>query len=110
VTVVLGIGARSCVQDEDLDRAVGTLACDAVATLDRLGPLIAAFADRRGCPLLLFTAAELAGVRTPHVVRRTGAPSVAEASALKAAGPGATLLIPKTDFARVTIAVAGPVA
>ncbi|AGL18688.1 cobalamin biosynthesis protein [Actinoplanes sp. N902-109] len=84
----------------------GDLRIDTLATLDRLGPVVAPFADRGAWPLLLFTAAELAAMPTPHTVRRTGAPSVAEAAALRAAGPAAVLLIPKTTFTRVTLALA----
>ncbi|WP_161952744.1 cobalamin biosynthesis protein [Actinoplanes sp. TFC3] len=105
----LGIGARSGVLITELEQAVAALELTEVAgvgTLDRRGFLMEAFAAGRGWPLLLFSQAELAQVRTPGVVLRTGAPSVAEASALLAAGPGARLVVPKRPFARVTVAVA----
>jgi cobalamin biosynthesis protein CbiG len=35
-----------------------------------------------------------------------GTPSVAEAAALLAAGPGAVLIVPKCVFARSTVAIA----
>ncbi|MEV1293788.1 cobalamin biosynthesis protein [Pseudonocardia sp. NPDC049635] len=89
--------------DLDLARAV-------VATLDRRAGepgLLQAVAPRipRGYP-----AGRLAGVVVPapsdRVAAATGTPSVAEAAALLAAGPGAVLVVPKTAGRGVTVAVA----
>ncbi|MFF5081550.1 cobalamin biosynthesis protein [Actinoplanes sp. NPDC000266] len=53
---------------------------------------------------------ELAGQVVPHpssvVASAVGTPSVAEAAALCAAGAGAALVVPKTVFSSVTVAVA----
>lgn len=89
------------------------LAGAVVATLDRRADepgLCDAVAPRvpRGYP-----ADALARVTVPYpsgrVAAATGTPSVAEAAALLAAGPGATLVVPKTTGDGVTVAVArGP--
>ena len=69
-----------------------------------------AAAAKHGWPVVLFPAGELAGVPVPNpseVVRRAvGTPSVAEAAAMLAAGPGATLIAAKRVSAHATIAVA----
>ncbi|WP_078843483.1 cobalamin biosynthesis protein [Streptomyces albus] len=71
---------------------------------------IAGAAARLGVPLVTYPAAELAAVAVPHpsrtVLGATGTPSVAEAAALLAAGPGAELLVPKSASPRATVAVA----
>lgn len=81
-----------------------------VATLDRRAGepgLLDAVAPRvpRGYP-----AEALAAAPVPHpsgrVAAATGTPSVAEAAALLAAGPGAVLVVPKTTGDGVTVAVA----
>ncbi|MEU4222330.1 cobalamin biosynthesis protein [Actinoplanes sp. NPDC026623] len=120
--VVLGLGARSGVADDELAAAAGAGIAAAglrpgdvgvLATLDRrageTGPR--AVAARHGWQIVSFTAAELAAVDVPHpsgvVALRSGTPSVAEAAALFAAGPGATLIVPKTVFLPgVTVAIA----
>jgi cobalt-precorrin 5A hydrolase len=57
-----------------------------------------------------FTAAELAARPVPNpslrVAAATGAPSIAEAAALLAAGPGAALILAKTARDGVTVAIA----
>ncbi|MET9293019.1 Rv2231c family pyridoxal phosphate-dependent protein CobC [Streptomyces sp. NPDC003077] len=70
-------------------------------------------ARRLGVPLRTFPAEVLAAVPVPRpsalVAAVTGTPSVAEAAALAAAGPGATLLVPKRKSVpggRATCAVA----
>lgn len=71
---------------------------------------IAGAAARLGVPLVTYTAAELAAVDVPHpsrtVLGAAGTPSVAEAAALLAAGPGGALLVPKSASPRATVAVA----
>lgn len=79
-----------------------------VATLDRKAaePGITAL----GLPVMAFEAATLAALDVPspsEVVRNAvGTPSVAEAAALSAAGPGSELVATKTASAHATVAVA----
>ncbi|HEX2274482.1 MAG TPA: precorrin-3B C(17)-methyltransferase [Acidimicrobiales bacterium] len=81
-----------------------------VATIDRRAadPAIGAL----GLPVRAFPAAELAavgaGVPSPSAVvaAAVGTPSVAEAAALLAAGPGARLVVTKIASAHATVAVA----
>jgi cobalt-precorrin 5A hydrolase len=115
-TLVVGIGARDGVREEELDQAID-LALAAVsrrgdqvaalATLDRRAALLAEIAAENDWELVAFTAAELAGVDVPRpsatVLARTGTPSVAEAAAIKAGG---RLIAPKRVFPRVTVAIA----
>ncbi|MFE6228692.1 Rv2231c family pyridoxal phosphate-dependent protein CobC [Streptomyces sp. NPDC057854] len=72
---------------------------------------VAGAAARFGVPVRGFAAEELAGVVVPHpsaaALAATGTASVAEAAALRAAGPGAVLLVPKRKARRVTCAIAG---
>ncbi|WP_406865276.1 cobalamin biosynthesis protein [Streptomyces sp. HUAS MG47] len=71
-------------------------------------PGVVGAAARLGLPLRVFTAERLARIAVPHpsaaVAAAAGTPSVAEAAALAAAGPGGLLLVPKrtsrTDGAR----------
>jgi cobalamin biosynthesis protein CbiG len=85
-----------------------------LATLDRRaaddGVRLAAQAY--GWELRGYPAAELAGQAVPHpsgrIAATVGTPSVAEAAALLAAGPGAALLLPKTIHGAVTVAIACP--
>lgn len=86
--------------------AIGAGGVQVVATLDRRAEIIMPLAELLGLPMVLFREDELAAIATPHTVRRTGAPSVAEAAALCAGGPGARLVLPKTVHAGVTVAVA----
>ena len=86
----------------------------AVATVDRKleEPAIVALSRRMGAPLVAFTAAELSGVDVPNpsaaAADAVGTPSVSEAAALLAAGPGGQLLVAKTISATrdSTVAVA----
>jgi cobalt-precorrin 5A hydrolase/precorrin-3B C17-methyltransferase len=83
-----------------------------VATLDLKAaePAIVGLAEARRVPLRTFTAAELRDVAVPTpsavVAHAVGTPSVAEAAALVAAGPGAVLVVPKQVAADATVAVA----
>ncbi|MFI7603189.1 cobalamin biosynthesis protein [Actinoplanes sp. NPDC049681] len=119
MTVVLGIGARASVWPPELEAAAdgalnlaGLTAADvtAVATLDRRGPVLEPFARRRGWALVVFPPERLAVVvapnPSPRVAAMAGVPSVAEAAALAAAGPGAQLLVPKTIVRGVAVAIA----
>jgi len=79
-----------------------------VATVDRRAgdPVIAAL----GKPVRTFDADTLANIDVPNpsavVEAVVGTPSVAEAAALLAAGPGAELVVPKQKGATATVAVA----
>jgi precorrin-3B C17-methyltransferase/precorrin-6y C5,15-methyltransferase (decarboxylating) CbiE subunit/precorrin-6Y C5,15-methyltransferase (decarboxylating) CbiT subunit len=65
-----------------------------------------------GWPVDGFSAQALAGVPVPHpsdvVLGHVGTPSVAEAAALAAAGPGATLVAAKRRNDQATVAIARP--
>jgi cobalt-precorrin 5A hydrolase len=120
--VVLGLGARAGVPEAELAAAIDAALHNAglpaagiaaLATLNRRAAEagVRAAAGRHGWPVHGFAAEELAELDVPHpsatVAAATGTPSVAEAAALLAAGPGAVLLLPKTSFPRVTVAIAG---
>jgi cobalt-precorrin 5A hydrolase/precorrin-3B C17-methyltransferase len=96
----LGLGCERHSSESLLERLVVETLADAglaeeavagVASADRKGdePALLALAERRGWPLRLFSAAELAAVPVPNpssaVARELGTASVAEASALLAA-------------------------
>ena len=116
-SLVVGVGASS---DAPVDAAASLLA-DAlsgsglaresvaeVATIDRRAgdPVVTAL----GFPVHSFAAPELAGVPVPNpspvVAHEVGTPSVAEAAALLAAGPGSTLVVEKRRGQAATVAVA----
>lgn len=121
--LVLGVGMRPGAPEQAVRALLGRIvarhrpdlddldvAAAEVVTLDRRAGepgLLAAVAPRvpRG-----FATADLAAVAVPapsdRVARATGTPSVAEAAALLAAGPGATLLVPRTVGDGVTAALA----
>jgi cobalt-precorrin 5A hydrolase len=112
---VVGVGARPGTPADEIEAALvaaGIGAADLVATVDtRVGDTgIAEVARRHGWPLVSYSASLLAVVDVPGpstvVSSATGTPSVAEAAALLAAGAGATLVVPKTSTARVTVALA----
>jgi precorrin-3B C17-methyltransferase/precorrin-6y C5,15-methyltransferase (decarboxylating) CbiE subunit/precorrin-6Y C5,15-methyltransferase (decarboxylating) CbiT subunit len=115
--LVLGVGCSSMATGEESARlvaeALGELGLtvgevDRVATIDRRAdhPAVTGL----GADVVTFTAEQLAGVPVPSpspvVERAVGTPSVAEAAALLAAGPGAELLRAKHAGPTVTVAVA----
>ena len=120
-TVAVGVGAR-----RGTDAAAVRAAVDAVltgagidsaevavlATVDRRAdePGLREAAAARGWRLAALPASELARRDVPNpsaaVAAAVGTPSVAEAAALCAAGPHSRLLVGKTVFATVTVAVA----
>jgi cobalt-precorrin 5A hydrolase len=119
-SVIVGMGARARVREEDLDFAldrvlrdagVGSAAVGALATVDRRAAEdgVRAVAARRGWALIAFTAGQLAAQPVPHpsaaTAARVGTASVAEAAALLAAGPQAELIVPKRVYPCVTVAV-----
>ncbi|MFE4019476.1 cobalamin biosynthesis protein [Streptomyces sp. NPDC059101] len=108
--LVAGVGARRGVAAEEVVELVGTAlavvgrtpgALVALATVEARAaePGVLGAARRLGVPLRSFPAAELAAVRVPApsaaVRAAVGTPSVAEAAALLAAGPGARLVLGK---------------
>ena len=116
--IAVGVGARSGVT---LAGPVGAALAEAgvrpgdvavLATLDRRAAeeRVRALAAEHGWRLAGFPAADLAAVPVPNPGRAaaatTGTPSVAEAAALLAAGPGAVLILPKRARDGVTVAVA----
>jgi len=119
--LVVGVGASSGADPGALADLVGaTLAAAglqagdvvAVATVDLKAqePAVVALAGSLGVELLTFTPAELArqDVPTPSdvVAAAVGTPSVAEAAALLAAGPGAELVVAKQRTSDATTAIA----
>ncbi|MFD4373212.1 Rv2231c family pyridoxal phosphate-dependent protein CobC [Streptomyces sp. NPDC058486] len=121
----IGVGVRSGATEDEVLALVRAALAEAgglpharvrgLATLDArvAAPGIVAAAARLGVPVTGFPAEELAGVAVPHPsevpLAATGTASVAEAAALRAAGPGAVLLVPKRKSRRVTCAIAGHV-
>ncbi|EEX10179.1 cobalamin biosynthesis domain protein [Ruegeria lacuscaerulensis ITI-1157] len=116
--IVAGLGFSSTATCASLraafDRATAGQAVDALATAaDKAGhPALAEFAAACALPLHFAESADLAGQRTltcsPRSRASHGTGSVAEASALAAAGPGARLLSPRqiSDDRLATCAVA----
>ncbi|MGY0235206.1 cobalamin biosynthesis protein [Longispora urticae] len=115
--LVLGVGTRAGVTVEELAAAVAAVLATAGLgedCVDRLvtvatkvtEPAVVSFARAAGWPLVGYPAEELAAVSVPHpsavVDGSVGTPSVAEAAVLLS---GATLLVPKTSTARITLAV-----
>jgi cobalt-precorrin 5A hydrolase/precorrin-3B C17-methyltransferase len=123
-SLVVGVGASRNVPADELDALIGAALADAgladasvraLATVDLKADEVGILtvAQRRGWPLITFTAAELATEQVPNpsdVVRAAvGTPSVAEAAAQRAAreaGRGTELVVPKRASAMATVAVA----
>ena len=116
-SLVVGVGAATGAPATEsaalLDRALAEagLARESVtevATIDRRAadPVVA----HLGLPVRAFTAEQLAEVRVPSpsevVAAAVGTPSVAEAAAVRAAGPGAQLVVGKLASASATLAIA----
>jgi cobalt-precorrin 5A hydrolase/precorrin-3B C17-methyltransferase len=121
--LAIGVGCeRGAAADELWDLVLTTLdharlSAQAVAAvvsieLKMAEPALAATAARLGVPLRFFAAEELEAEsgRVPnpseYVRAATGTPSVAEASALRAAGPAGVLVAPKRKSERCTCAIA----
>ncbi len=116
-SLVLGVGSSAGVAA----REVAALVDDALAGagLARASVAEVATVDLKarepgivalGHPMRTFAVDTLAAVAVPTpsevVAAAVGTPSVAEAAALVAAGPGATLVVPKVRSAAATVAVA----
>jgi cobalt-precorrin 5A hydrolase len=123
VMIVAGIGCRKGTTAQEIDAAIDAALAEAgqsrealsyLATSDGKGaePGIIEAASGRGLQLVLVKPAELeaAGPRTqsssPRVKELFGVPSVAEAAALAAAGPAASLLVPRLVLGPATCAIA----
>ena len=119
--VVVGIGCSTAATAEEVAVVVaealaagGGVAPDLVATIDRRDDHPAVLAAAGSAPLLTFPALLLGSVDVPSpsdtVAAAVDTPSVAEAAALLAAGPGAALVVTKTKGPTATAAVAVAVA
>jgi cobalamin biosynthesis protein CbiG len=115
--VVLGMGLSSIATAGDVRTLADAVLADAGidwARVERIATLAALACDARiaalGPPVVGFEPTQLAAVEGATAARRTelavGTPSVAEAAALLAAGPGSRLIIRKQRAAHVTAAVA----
>jgi cobalt-precorrin 5A hydrolase len=119
--VVIGLGARRGVAAEALLAAVEAaterlpegIAAEAIATaaFKRGEPAFAALAQRLALPLHFVERKALevasAGANpSPAALAHVGLSSVAEASALAAAGPGARLIVPRLVAGSVICAIA----
>jgi cobalt-precorrin 5A hydrolase/precorrin-3B C17-methyltransferase len=120
-SLVVGVGSSRGADPRRLSDLVSTTLHDAglhpasvalVASLDLKAdePAIVALAQAYGVELRTFPAGALKDVAVPTpsevVAGAVGTPSVAEAAALVAAGPGAALVVPKRVVVDATVAVA----
>ncbi len=102
--IVAGIGYRSAAQVSDLLAALEQTghSVDALASIaaKAQGPL-AALAARLNLPLITISEARIAGIDTPtrsnRIQSRFATGSLAEATALVVAGPGAQLIVPRVS-------------
>ncbi|HWS36859.1 MAG TPA: cobalamin biosynthesis protein [Actinoplanes sp.] len=116
--IVLGLGARSGADLAGPVRAALAVAgfthrdVSVLATLDRRAAeeRVIVLAGEHGWRLAGFPAHELAACPVPNPGRAAaaavGTPSVAEAAALLASGPGSGLILPKWSRSGVTVALA----
>jgi cobalt-precorrin 5A hydrolase/precorrin-3B C17-methyltransferase len=120
-SLVVGVGSSSGADPAGIAELVATALRDAelapqsvglIASVDLKArePGIVALAANLGVELRTFPAEGLAQVVVPNpspvVDAAVGTPSVAEAAALAAAGPSATLVVPKQRSAEATVAIA----
>jgi cobalt-precorrin 5A hydrolase len=121
--IVAGVGCRAGASAREIEAAIGTALSQAGVESTSLGLIatstakaneagLAAAAQDRGLKLVFVPQAELeaAASRTlTHSQRAlavTGVPSLSEAAALAAAGPGARLLAPRIAVGPATCALA----
>ena len=117
----MGIGLATAAGTAEVAALVGDAVRDAARAAGLDSPEVIAVATisskardpavvALGWPVVAYSADELAAVDAPHPSTRahaaTGTPSVAEAAALLAAGPGAELVVTKRTSAHATVAVA----
>jgi cobalt-precorrin 5A hydrolase len=116
--IAIGIGANSTAQADDFSNAIADIAretqCDVIATLEGavFADLLRDAAARRS---IAYRALPLDDLRARNDDCRTrsqrtldlfGLASVAESSALAAAGPGSKLLMPRRSLGNITMAAA----
>ncbi|MBH1936431.1 cobalamin biosynthesis protein [Streptomyces sp. AV19] len=115
-----GVGARPGVPADEVLALVrrmlppdGRLVALSTLASRAAEPGLIAAASALGVPLLSCSVAELSSVPVPSPSARvraaTGTASVAEAAAVRGAGDGAVLVVPKVVGGRVTCAVAARV-
>jgi len=120
-SLVVGVGSSSGAEAGGIAELLAGALAEAGLSRDAVGlvasvdlkrgePGIVALAAELGVELRTFPADVLAGqdVPTPSdvVAQAVGTPSVAEAAALVAAGPGAQLVVPKRRSSEATVAIA----
>jgi cobalt-precorrin 5A hydrolase len=117
--IAAGIGARKCASADEMVAAVRAACLAAgvenvhlLAGLERTCPALAEAAEKLGARLDICDLARLRAesgrclTRSPRSLAATGVPSVAEAAALAAAGPGSVLIQPRIALETVTVALA----
>jgi cobalamin biosynthesis protein CbiG len=113
---VAGVGLTSRATAADVWAALTAVMTSTGCWPTRLATIEGLRGDHRllalGLPVVTFSAEELAAVAVPNpsdrVARAIGTPSVAEAAALCAAGPGARLVLAKVVHGPITVAIAEP--
>ncbi len=116
-SLVAGIGSAAAVSAEEVSALLD--AALAAEGLDRRAVALVATIDLKaheagivalGLPMVTFAAEQLSTIDVPNpsavVDAEVGTPSVSEAAALLAAGPGATLVVTKMKSAMATVAIA----
>jgi cobalt-precorrin 5A hydrolase len=121
--IVAGIGCKAGASAQEIEAAIGAALSQAGLEGDALGLIatshakaseagIAAAATERGLRIAVVTQADLVsagaqtGTRSERVLAVAGVPSVSEAAALAAAGPGARLIAPRVAVGPATCALA----
>jgi cobalt-precorrin 5A hydrolase len=121
--IVGGVGCRKGVSAAAITAAIEAACAQAGVAMSRVGVIATAAGKERehaitqaaaalGVPLVLVSEPDLraAGARvtthSPRVMELIGVPSVAEAAALAAGGPAASLLSPRIAVGAVTCALA----
>lgn len=115
--LAVGIGMRSGTSSADILAAILAVLGDSkvrnLATVDRRAeePGLTAAASVLGVAVVSYSAEELAEVDVPNpsdrIVAAVGAPSVAEAAAIRSSS-GGELVVSKTSIGAVTVAAARP--
>ncbi len=116
-SLVVGIGASSGAPAEDIATLLASTLAETGLVAESISEL--ATVDLKanepgivalGLPMRTFSAETLAIIEVPtpsaQVAKAVGTPSVAEAAALLAAGPGAELIVTKQKNATATVAIA----
>jgi cobalt-precorrin 5A hydrolase len=121
--IVAGVGCRKGVRAADIETAIMAAIARAGIAASKLRliatsaakssePGIAAAAAAIGVPLVMIPPSDLAAAglrattRSERVIAVAGVPSVAEAAALAAGGPGARLIAPRIAVGPATCALA----